>query len=75
MATRRPLVRVAGRVVQLPSGDTLPAQAPISHSHEISDVTGLPAALAGKQSTLTYKITVSTTAPDSPAVGDIWISY
>ena len=32
-------------------------------------------ALDGKQPTLSYKITVSTTEPSSPATGDIWISY
>jgi hypothetical protein len=42
---------------------------------EISTVTGLQTALDGKQPTLTYNITVSTTEPSSPATGDIWISY
>ena len=41
----------------------------------ISTVTGLQTALDGKQPTLSYKITVSTTEPSGPATGDIWISY
>jgi len=48
MATRLPLVRVAGRVVQLPDGDTIPAPAPAAHSHAVADVTGLESALAAK---------------------------
>lgn len=49
--------------------------APPAHEHAISDVTGLESALSGKQPTLTYKITVSSTEPVSPSVGDVWISY
>lgn len=75
MAQRKPVVMVSGQLRELAAGDTLPPQAPASHSHAISDVTGLQTALDGKQPTLSYKITVSTTAPSSPAVGDIWISY
>ena len=48
MATRRPLVRVAGRLVQLAASDTLPPQAPASHSHAVTDVSGLEGALAAK---------------------------
>lgn len=72
MAERRPLVMIDGLLKELPPADTLPA---VSHSHAISDVTGLQTALDGKQPTLSYKITVSTTEPSSPATGDIWISY
>ena len=75
MAERKPVVLVGGQLKELPAGDTLPPQAPASHSHAISDVTGLQTALDGKQPALTYKITVSTTEPTSPATGDIWISY
>ena len=74
MAERKPVVLVGGQLKELPAEDTLPPQAPASHSHAISDVTGLQTALDGKQPTLSYKITVSTTEPTSPAVGDIWIS-
>lgn len=114
MAERKPVVLVGGQLLELPSGDTLPATPPTgsaggvlsgsfpnpgfavdmatqgeldalattvggkaaaSHSHAISDVSGLQTALDGKQPTLSYKITVSTTEPSSPATGDIWISY
>ena len=75
MAERKPVVLVGGQLQELPAGDTLPPQAPASHSHAISDVSGLQAALDGKQPTLPYKITISTTEPSSPATGDIWISY
>ena len=75
MAERKPVVLVGGQLQELPAGDTLPPQAPAAHDHAISDVSGLQAALDGKQPTLAYKITVSTTEPTSPAVGDIWISY
>ncbi len=75
MAERKPVVLVSGQLKELPAGDTLPPQAPASHSHAISDVTGLQTALDGKQPTLSYKITVSNTEPTSPAVGNIWISY
>lgn len=75
MAQRKPVVLVSGQLRELAEGDTLPPQAPPSHSHAISDVTGLQTALDGKQPTLPYKITVSTTEPSSPAVGDIWISF
>lgn len=72
MAERRPLVMIDGLLKELPPADTLPA---VSPPHAISDVSGLQTALDGKQPTLPYKITVSTTEPTSPAVGDIWISY
>ena len=72
MAERKPVVLVGASIQELPAGDTLPA---VSHSHAISDVSGLQTALDGKQPTLSYKITVSTTEPSSPATGDIWISY
>ncbi len=75
MAERKPLVLVGTSIQELPAGDTLPPQAPAAHGHAISDVSGLQTALDGKQPTLPYKITVSTTEPTSPAVGDIWISY
>lgn len=51
-ASRRPLVVVDGRIKELPEGDTLPPQAPAAHSHATSDVTGLDAALAGKEPTI-----------------------
>ena len=75
MAERKPVVLVGGQLQELPAGDTLPPQAPAAHGHVTSDVPGLQAALDGKQPTLAYKITVSTTEPSSPATGDIWISY
>ena len=75
MAERKPVVLVGGHLQELPAGDALPPQAPAAHGHAISDVSGLQAALDDKQPTLPYKITVSTTEPTSPAVGDIWISY
>lgn len=75
MAVRKPVVLVGGQLKELPADDTLPAQAPATHSHAISDVSSLQAALDGKQPTLSYKITVSPTEPSSPATGDIWISY
>lgn len=75
MATRKPLVRVGGRVQQLPAEDSLPPQAPAPHQHVIADISGLLAALDGKQAALGFKITVSTTAPVSPTAGDVWISY
>lgn len=51
MAQRKPTVLIAGVLAELPAGDTLPPQAPASHGHATSDVTGLDAALAGKAST------------------------
>lgn len=48
-ASRRPLVVVNGQLKELPDGDTLPPQAPATHSHATSDVTGLDAALSGKE--------------------------
>ena len=75
MAERKPVVLVGGQLQELPAGDALPPQAPAAHGHAISDVSGLQAALGGKQPTLAYKITVSTTEPISPATGDIWIDY
>ena len=75
MAERKPVVLVGGQLQELPAGDALPPQAPAAHGHAISDVSGLQAALDGKQPILDYKITVSTTEPDNPSIGDIWISY
>lgn len=49
MAERKPVVLVSGQLKELPAGDTLPPQAPASHSHATSDVTGLDTALAGKE--------------------------
>lgn len=46
MATRKPLVRVGGKIRQLPAGDTLPPQAPAAHSHVVGDVVGLGTAAA-----------------------------
>ena len=75
MAERKPLVLIGTSIQELPGADMLPPQAPGPHNHEISDVSGLQSALDGKQPTLPYKITVSTTEPGSPSIGDIWISY
>lgn len=52
MAERKPVVLVGGQLKELPAGDTLPPQAPATHSHATSDVTGLDAALAGKEPTI-----------------------
>ena len=52
MAERRPLVLIDGQFKELPAGDALPPQAPASHSHATSDVTGLDAALSGKEPTI-----------------------
>ena len=52
MAERKPVVLVSGQLKELPAGDTLPPQAPAAHSHATSDVTGLDAALAGKEPTI-----------------------
>ena len=49
MAERKPVVLVGGQLKELPAGDTLPPQTPATHSHATSDVTGLDAALAGKE--------------------------
>lgn len=75
MAERTPVVLVGGQLKELPADDALPPQAPAAHVHAISDVSGLQTALDGKQPTLPYKITVSTTEPSSPATGDIWIFF
>jgi hypothetical protein len=64
-----------GASVALAKKSEVDGKAAASHSHAISDVSGLQTALDGKQPTLPYKITVSTTEPSSPAAGDIWISY
>ena len=64
-----------GASVALAKKSEVDGKAASSHLHDISDVTGLQGALDGKQSTLPYKITVSTTEPSSPSTGDIWISY
>lgn len=50
MAERKPVVLVGGQLKELPADDTLPAQAPATHSHPTSDVTGLDAALNAKLS-------------------------
>lgn len=42
-----------------------------SHAHIISDITGLDAALSSKLDG--SKITIGTSAPLSPALGDIWV--
>lgn len=52
MAERKPVVLVSGQLKELPAGDTLPPQTPATHSHATSDVTGLDAALSGKQPTI-----------------------
>ena len=52
MAERKPVVLVGGQLKELPAGDTLPPQTPAAHSHATSDVTGLDAALAGKEPTI-----------------------
>lgn len=49
MAERKPVVLVGGQLKELPAGDTLPPQAPSAHVHATSDVTGLDAALSGKE--------------------------
>lgn len=49
MAERKPVVLVGGQLKELPAVDTLPPQAPAAHSHATSDVTGLDAALSGKE--------------------------
>ncbi len=51
--------------------------APTTHSHVISDTTGLQTALDGKLDDTQFSglstITVGTTAPGSPATGDLWV--
>lgn len=49
MAERKPVVLVSGQLKELPAGDALPPQTPATHSHATSDVTGLDAAIAGKE--------------------------
>ena len=73
MAERKPVVLVGGQLQELPAGDTLPSQAPAAHGHAISNVSDLQTALDGKQPTLSYKITVSATAPTNPNIGDLWV--
>lgn len=55
----------------------LAGKSDVGHTHVTADVTGLDTSLSGKLSTSvlsgTSKITVGTTAPVSPATGDIWI--
>lgn len=41
MTVRKPLVNVAGKIRQLPSGDTLPPQQPAAHTHSIGEISGL----------------------------------
>ena len=53
----------------------LAGKASTGHGHVISDVSGLQTVLDAKQAALGFKITVSTTEPGSPSIGDIWISY
>ena len=53
MAERKPVVLVGGQLRELPAGDTLSPQTPASHSHTTSDVTGLDAALSGKEPAIT----------------------
>lgn len=52
MAERKPVVLVGGQLKELPDGDTLPPQVPAAHNHATSDVTGLDAALSGKEPTI-----------------------
>lgn len=51
--------------------------APTTHAHAISDVTGLQTALDNKLDDTQFsgvsKITVGTATPGSPATGDIWV--
>ncbi len=51
--------------------------APTTHAHAISDVTGLQTALDNKLDDTQFvgllKITVGTSAPGSPTTGDLWI--
>jgi len=55
----------------------LAGKSDVGHTHVTADVEGLDDALSGRLSTSvlsgTSKITVGTTAPVSPATGDIWI--
>jgi len=50
--------------------------APTTHTHTISDVTGLQTALDNKLDDTQFsglsKISVGTTAPSSPSIGDLW---
>lgn len=58
-----------GLVVAYPLTVDLTSKADVSHTHSISDVTGLTTELNNKQKTITQ----SATAPVSPEVGDLWI--
>ena len=60
MAERKPVVLVGGQLQELPAGDTLPPQTPASHSHAISDVSGLDAALDAKQDELVSGTNIKT---------------
>lgn len=87
MATHAPLVVINGQVTRLPSGDTISGSA-LTVKDEGSTLTtattslnftgaGVTATNTGGAVTVTIpgnpKITVATTAPSSPAVGDLWV--
>lgn len=89
MATHAPLVVINGQVTRLPSGDTIKGGgSAITVSDEGSQLTatatslnfvgaGVTATNTGGAVTVTIPgnptITVATTAPASPSVGDIWV--
>lgn len=54
--------------------DDMAAKANVTHTHAQSDITNLTTDLAAKVTGVnTAKITVSSTAPSSPATGDLWV--
>ena len=60
MAERKPVVLVGGQLKELPTGDTLPPQAPATHSHAVGDVSGLGTAATKDAGTAKGQVAVNT---------------
>ena len=74
MAERRPLVVVAGVVQELPTGDSVPGGASLPPGTVVGQVPTWDGD-SWEPTLPPPKITVSSTEPSDPSVGDIWISF
>ena len=75
MAERKPVVLVGGQLTELPAGDMLPPQTPAAHAHADATPSAAGFMSAGDKAKLDalVGITVGSTPPPNPNIGDLWV--
>jgi hypothetical protein len=73
VATRRPLVIVSGAVQELPTGDTLPGGAGVPAGGTTGQLLAKTSGTDFDTQWVSPQITVSSTAPGSPVLNQLWL--